>query len=290
MFVPASDERKLAKVGAYGADLIVIDLEDAVAEDQKTAARAQAHAALATFPAGRVVAVRVNGIETGRLDDDIEAVTAPGLAAVVVPKLEDAGTLPAVDAALARAEREAGLAEGTVRVLALIETPLGVVRCEELLAAAPPRTVTAIFGLVDFSVALGVDLTAGGEELAYARGRIVIAARAAGLSAPVDGPYPDLDDLDGLLASSRHVRTLGFQGRVALHPAQLPAINRAFSELGAGEAAHAERVVAAFEEARARGVASLRVGGQFVDYPVYELARRKLSRLAALEPPAAPGD
>jgi len=125
------------------------------------------------------------------------------------------------------------------------------------------------------------------EELAYARGRIVVATRAAGLVAPVDGPYPDLDDLEGLLAGSRRLRTLGFQGRVALHPAQVTPINRAFSELGDDEAAHARRVVEAFEAAAAAGIASLRVDGRFVDQPVYELARRKLSHFEALKPPGS---
>jgi citrate lyase subunit beta/citryl-CoA lyase len=281
LFVPGSDERKLAKVGTFGADVIVIDLEDAVADEHKTAARATTRAAVPTYGPDQVVTVRVNGIETGRLEDDIAAVVCPQLAAVLVPKIEDTGTLPAADRALATAEREHGIAEGSVRILAIVETPRGVARCEEILGGAPERTVTAIFGLGDFSVALGVDLTPEGTELAYARGRVVVATRAAGMVPPIDGPYLALEDEQGLIADSRRVRALGFQGRVAVSPPQVPGIHRAFSELGDEEETRTRRVVEAFEEAEAGGVASLRVDGRFVDYPIYHLARRKLKRFEA---------
>jgi citrate lyase subunit beta/citryl-CoA lyase len=281
LFVPGSDERKLAKVGTFGADVIVIDLEDAVADEHKTAARATTRAAVPTYGPDQVVTVRVNGIETGRLEDDIAAVVCPELAAILVPKIEDTDTLAVADRALAQAEGDNGIDVGTVRIIAIVETPRGIVRCEEILDAAPARTVTAVFGLGDFSVALGVDVTQEGDELAYARGRIVVATRAAGMVPPIDGPYLAVEDQEGLLADSRRVRSLGFQGRVAVYPPQVPGIHQAFSELTEHEEARTRRVVEAFEEAEARGVASLRVDGRFVDYPIYHLATRKLRRLDA---------
>lgn len=281
LFVPGSDERKLAKVTSFGADVIVVDLEDAVADDRKTAARATTRAAVDGYSRDQVNTVRVNGIDTGRLQDDIAAVVCPNLDAVLVPKVEDADTLAEADRTLAAAEQANGLETGSVRLLAILETPLGISRCDEILARAPDRTVTAIFGLGDFSVALGVELTKDGAELAYARGKIVVATRAAGMVAPIDGPYFDVEDPDGLLADSRRQRALGFQGRVAVYPPQVAVINRAFSELTDDEAARTRRVVAAFEEAESNGVASLRVDGRFVDYPIYHLARRKLARFDA---------
>jgi citrate lyase subunit beta / citryl-CoA lyase len=281
LFVPGSDQRKLTKVGTYGADVVVIDLEDAVAETEKTPARAVTRAAIPSVSEANAAAVRVNGIDSGRLHDDIAAVTRAGLCAIVVPKVENADTLPAADVALARAERENGLPRGAVALIAIIETPLGIARCEEILLQAPSRTVTAIFGLADFSAALGVDVTAEGTELLYARGRMIVAARAAGMLAPIDGPYLHLDDTDGLLADSRRSRQLGFQGRVALHPRQVIPIQQAFSELTVEQAAAAQRIVEAFEGAETRGVASIRVDGNFVDYPVYRLARTKLRRYEA---------
>jgi citrate lyase subunit beta / citryl-CoA lyase len=278
LFVPGSDERKLAKVTSFGADVIVVDLEDAVAEDRKTAARTTTRAAVESYGREQVNTVRVNGIDTGRLHDDIAAVVCPNLDALVIPKVQDTDTLSEVDRALAAAEQAKGMAAGSVRLLVTVETPLGISRCDEILRRAPDRVVTAIFGLGDFSVALGVDLTREGTELAYARGRLVVAARAAGMVAPIDGPYFDMADSEGLLADSRRQRTLGFQGRVAVYPPQVSTINRAYSELTDDEAARARRVVEAFEEAESRGVASLRVDGIFVDYPIYHLARHKLAR------------
>jgi citrate lyase subunit beta/citryl-CoA lyase len=278
LFVPGNDRRKLAKAGSLGADVVVIDLEDAVAESEKTAARAVTRDAIAGARGSGPVAVRVNGIDSGRLEDDIAAVTAPGLSAIVVPKVEGAQALALASGALNRAESDRGLPSGTVALLALVETPLGIARCEEILLGAPPRTVTAMFGVADFSAALGVDITADGSELFYARSRLIVATRAASMPAPVDGPYLELDDADGLLSDSRRSRALGFQGRIALHPRQIGPIQQAFSELSDDQVAAARQIVEAFEQAEAGGLASIRVDGRFVDYPVYQLALAKLRR------------
>jgi citrate lyase subunit beta/citryl-CoA lyase len=281
LFVPGNDQRKLEKAGSSGADLVVVDLEDAVAESEKTRAREVARDAVGRLSSRLRVAVRVNGIETGRLLDDIVAVGVPGLSAVVVPKVEDVEVLLTAADEVGRCEREVGLDSGLIGLIALVETPLGIARCEEILSSAPPRTITAMFGVADFSAALGVEVTEHGSELLYARGRLIVAARAAGMPGPVDGPYLRLDDTDGLLDDSRRSRALGFQGRVALHPRQVEPINRAYSELSDEQLDAATRIVSAFEEAEAAGVASLRVDGKFVDYPVYELARLRLRRHAA---------
>ena len=201
---------------------------------------------------------------------------------MLVPKIEDTDTLAEADRragggrASQRASRPAACA-----LLAILETPRGIAHCDEILDQAPDRTVTAIFGLGDFSVALGVELTRDGAELAYARGKVVVATRAAGMVAPIDGPYLDVEDADGLLTDSRRQRTLGFQGRSPCTRRRSRSIHRAYSELTDEEAARTRRVVEAFEEAESRGVASLRLDGRFVDYPIYYLARRKLTRFEA---------
>jgi citrate lyase subunit beta/citryl-CoA lyase len=283
LFVPGNDDRKLEKAGTTGADLVVVDLEDAVAEAEKTHARATARQAVPDIASATGVAVRVNGIETGRLQDDIAAVATAGLSAIVVPKVETVDALAGADEALGRAERDQQLAPGAVGLIVLVETPLGIACCEEILLAAPSRTITAMFGVADFSTALGIDLSVDGTELLYARSRLIVAARAAGMPAPIDGPYLQVEDLEGLLTDSRRSRALGFQGRVALHPRQVPVINRVFSELTEEELAAARRIVQAFEGAEAQGVASIRVDGKFVDRPVYELARAKLRRHQAFQ-------
>lgn len=277
LFVPGSDERKLGRVASFGADVVVIDLEDAVAEDQKSAARALTREAIPGCGAGgALVTVRVNAVGTGRMEDDVAAVLRPELAAIMIPKVQDAATLQALDRALAAAEREQGMPDGSVRVLALIETARGIAGCERILASAPARTHTAVFGAGDFSAELGVDLTRDAEELLYARSRLVVAARAAGLAKPVDGPWLDLRDTDGLAADCVRSLGLGFQGRITVYPPQVETVHRAYSSLPVEEVERARRVVEAFEEAQARGVASIRVDGRFVDYPLYRLARERL--------------
>ncbi len=282
LFAPGSDERKLSKVNGFGADAIVIDLEDAVAESQKTVARARARAAIPKYGDGQIVAVRVNSIQSGRLQDDIAAVACPQLGIIVVPKVESVDTLHDVDRAVAASEREHGVAVGTIRLMPLIETALGIVRVEEILLGAPARALTVLFGLADLAAELGVELTREGAELLYARGRVIVAARAAGMVAPIDGPYLWLSDDAGLIADCRRSRGVGFQGRVTLHPKQVASTQRAYSELADEEIAAHQRIVDAVEHAQRAGLAAVQVDGRFVDQPVYQLARRRLAGYESL--------
>ena len=276
LFAPGNHARRLEKVGQFGSDAIVLDLEDAVANAEKIRARALTRAALPTYHGNVAVVVRVNGIHTGLMEGDIEAVVCPELDAIMVPKVENVETLLAVDSLVARLEQERGIPKGQTRLLPLIETALGLVRCEEIALAAPKRVVTLVFGLGDFSVDIGVDLTPGATELLYGRSRVVVAARAAGLPAPIDGPYLDIHDLDGLVENTLLSRRLGFQGRVVVYPAQVEPVQRAYSELSPEEVERARRVVEAFEEAEASGLASIQVDGRFIDYPLYYRARHRL--------------
>jgi len=281
LFAPGNEPRKLAKVGAFGSDAVVLDLEDAVADAEKDSARALVRQALPTFSSGTVRIVRVNGHDTGRMEDDLRAVACDALDCVMVPKVERPDTLARADATLAALERERGLGEGAIRLLALVETARGLVSCEGIAAAAPPRLLTLVFGLGDFSVDIGVDITPEGDELLYGRSRVVVAARAAGLLPALDGPYLDLPNLHGLEADCRRSRRLGFQGRVVVYPGHVETVQRTYAELSEEEAERCRRVVAAFEAAEAAGSASIQVDGRFVDYPLYRRARHKLGLLEA---------
>lgn len=284
LFVPGSDTHKLGKIATLEdtADVVVIDLEDAVADEEKSAARATTRDAVPSCGSGgSAVMVRVNSSSTGRLEQDIDAVVQPALDGIMVPKIEGLDALAAADEAISAAERREGLKPGTIRVLALIETSRGLVNCEHILAEAPERTLTAVFGAGDFSTELGVDLTPDAEELLYARSRLVVATRAAGLPKPVDGPWLALEDEEGLVADCVRSRGLGFQGRVTVYPPQVEPVLRAYSWLPESEVKRARRVVEAFEEAEGRGVASIRVDGRFVDYPIYRLAQERLQLDAA---------
>lgn len=276
LFAPGNHPRRLEKVGTFGSDAIVLDLEDAVADAEKDGARQMTRDALRTYDERTVVFVRVNSHGTGRMEEDLAAIVCPDLDAVMVPKVERADTLPRVDAILWALERERGVEPGSIRVLPIIETAKGLTLAEEIAFAAPARTLTLAFGLGDFSTDLQVDLTQDATELLYARGRIVVAARAAGFRAPIDGPYLDLQNLEGLAEETRHSRQLGFEGRVVVYPPQVDTVQRVYAELSEEEAEKAQRIVDAFESAEAGGIASIQVDGRFVDYPIYDRARQKL--------------
>jgi citrate lyase subunit beta/citryl-CoA lyase len=284
LFAPGSEPRKLKRLPTFGSDAIVVDLEDAVAEDQKTAARALTREAVQSYDTDAAVVVRMNGITTGRMEEDIEATVVPGVDAVIVPKIESLEMLGEIDAALAAAERRHELEPGSVGLLVLLETALGLVRCEQLLADGPERIVTAILGLGDFTTDLNVTLSPDFSEVLYARSRVVAAARAAGLAQPIDGPYLDLKDMDGLAEDSARSRRLGFQGRVVVYPPQVEHVLRAYGALAPEEVARLERLVEVFEQAEREGSASLRHEGEFVDYPIYYRAKEALVRHRALNP------
>jgi len=282
LFAPGNQPRKLAKVATFGADAIVLDLEDAVAVGQKEGARETIRAALPTYR-DTVVMVRVNALSTGLCQADLEVVTCPSLHAVILPKVDEPRILNEVDEHLAALEAREGLPIGTIRLFPSIEAALGIVRVEEIALQAPPRVHTLIFGLADFTTELGVDLTRDATELLYARSRVVVAARAAGLAQPIDGPYLlDLRDREGLIEDSFRARRLGFQGRVVVYPPQVEPTNFAYSFIPPDEVELARKIVQGFEEAEAAGSASIQVEGKFVDYPIYRRALHKLRLHEAL--------
>lgn len=281
LFAPANDERKLRKVGTVGADVVILDLEDAVAASEKAAARESVGLAVPGIEA-EVVCVRVNCEASGLLELDVTASVLEGMHGLLVPKVEDAATLGRLDKLVRKLERRSRLAKGSIGFFALIETARGLARCEEIAESGSPRLVTFVFGLADFSTDIGLDLSVEGTELLYARSRLVVAARAAGLRAPVDGPYLQLEDAAGLVSDSVRSRRLGFQGRVLIHPSQVEPVRNAYSGMAPAELMQVQRLVEAFEQAEAKGVASIRVAGQFVDYPIYERAREKLRAHDAL--------
>lgn len=288
LFAPGSDARKLAKLGSFGADAVVMDLEDAVAVSEKEAARVAVRTALEEFEAGgSAVFVRVNSPRTGSMEGDLESVVCERLDGVLVPKVEAPEELSEVDRLLGEHEAAKGLPLGGIVVLPLVETALGVVRCEEIALSAPARVVTLVFGLGDFTVDMCVDLSSDGIELLYARSRIAVAARAARMTPALDGPYPDLRDTQGLIDDTRRSRQLGFQGRVAVYPPQVEVIQRVYSDLAPDEAALARKIVSSFETAEAAGSASIQVEGRFIDYPIFERAKQKLQRYEALEAKAS---
>ncbi len=272
LFVPGNDRRKIEKALALPASAVMLDLEDAVAASEKAAARAiVCESALAAAAGGPLIGVRINSLASGLADADLDAIAEalPRIALITVPMVDGADEIRHVAGRLDELERASG---GAPSLLAMTETARGVLAAREI-AEASPRLRTLVFGPADLGKELGVEPTADGIEQLYARSAIVLAARAAGKEGPIDGPYLKLDDDEGCAVSSAWSRRLGFQGKVVLHPRQLPIAAAAFAA-GEGELAWAREVDRAFSEAEAAGVSSIKLAdGTFVDYPVAERAR-----------------
>jgi citrate lyase subunit beta/citryl-CoA lyase len=280
MFVPGHRQRFLDKCAVLPVDAVILDLEDGVAPSSKEAARAQIAAALEQAEIRAATYLRINHIGTPWSADDIDETVRPGLHGVCVPKVESVAEIATVAARLDAAERRQGIEPGSIRLLLAIESALGLLRAAEL-AAASPRVGGLMFGAEDFALdlGLGVQRTAEARELLYARSALVVAARSAQVGV-VDGVFIDYDDLTGLQDDAQQARRLGFDGKALFHPAQIDEINRVFSPTAA-ELAFAGEVVAAFDEANARGDGAVAVGGQLIDLPIVKRAQILLSRMAS---------
>jgi citrate lyase subunit beta / citryl-CoA lyase len=276
LYVPGDRPDRIAVALASPADCVVVDLEDSVASSGKAEARSQAVAAIAAGTArpGRV-AVRVNAFESGLFEDDLSALERVWgrLDFIVHPMTADASTVAAV---VLRLEAQDSECPGPL-LIPLVETAAGVLSAREI-SAADPRVFTVALGPADLSAELGVIPTARGEELQGARSLLVLAAAAAGRERPIDGPWLDLADEDGLRQSVATGRHLGFSGKQVIHPRQIQVVHDGFAPT-ADELAWARRVVSAFEAAEAEGTASIRLDdGTFVDYPVARRAAALVAR------------
>lgn len=274
MFAPGNHPRRVQKVFELGADVVILDLEDAVALAEKVATRAAVVAALQK-PRRSLGYVRVNSVDTEWCLDDIRAVVGHWLDGIVLPKTESAATLVKVDGWIADAERSAGLQPGRLDLVPIIETARGIENATEI-AAATPRVRRLAFGGGDYTHDLDLVWTLEEHELAYARARLTHASRVAGIEPPIDTVVLEVKDTDRFRRSARNGRGMGFQGKLCIHPDQVAACNEAFTP-SAAEIEQAHTIVAAFAEAEARGLASIQVNGQFIDYPIVYKAQRILA-------------
>ena len=270
LYVPGSRPELFEKALWGEADAVIVDLEDAVAPSRKAEARAAAADLVASRQA-KPVFVRVNGIRSGLVQDDVAAIAGPGLAGIRLPKVESAADVASVTTFL----KEAGL---DARVWCLIESALGLERAFEI--AGAEGTAGVALGEADLRASLRVDADLG---LDYARSRCVVAARAAGLPSPVQSVYPDVRDREGLRSSSERGKALGFFGRAAVHPAQVGTINDVFTPTE-GELRAARELTAALDDALLGHVGAVALpDGRFVDRAVAEQARETLALAERLE-------
>ena len=283
LFTPGNHPRKVEKVFDAGADAVILDLEDAVAIAEKPATRAAVVEALQARPSPRrpLGYVRVNALSTPFAFGDFQAVVGPWLEGIVLPKVESAAELQTADWLLAQVEREAGLAEGSIDLLPIIETAKGEQALMSI-ATAGTRVKRLSFGAGDYTLDVARNWSLGEGELLPVRHTFVSVSRAAGLEPPVDSVFIHLRESAAFAASCQAVQGLGFQGKLCIHPGQIETANAAFTP-AADEVAYARKIVAAFDEAEAAGSASIQVEGYFVDYPIVEKARRTLALVEAIE-------
>lgn len=282
LFVPASSERKLAKLAAVGAESVIVDLEDTVTADDKAPARRRAAAAIAVAGDRVAVHVKVNASASGLLADDVRAVVGPGLAGLVVPKVESAAELRELDGLVSAAERSAGVAPGQVAVMAIVETAAGLRAVDEI-ASSGGRLARLCFGAGDFALDIGIDWPdplGTPPVVLLAKSQLVLASRAAGLASPHDSVYPRYRDVDGLRSEALEARRLGFAGKHVIHPDQVPVVESVFRPTDA-EVARARRLVAALEEAERTGSGAAGVDGELVDRAIALRARRLLADAGA---------
>jgi len=284
LFVPGSRPDRVDKALDAGADVIIIDLEDAVPLSLKEETRSKVHEKVLEHD-GRRIIVRVNAIGSGFCQGDLDEVVVKELGCIMLPKVESPEHIREINHRLVRLEEERDMDSGTVSIIPLIESARAVQNIFPILSekTEPARVLTAAFGAADYSLDLGMEITKQGSELNYPRARIAVACRAAGLEPPLDTPFMiDLKDTEGLKADAIRAKQLGFQGKLCIHPNQILACHAVFSP-SKEEIQHAEKVIQAFKEAEAEGVAAIQLDGKFIDYPVVERARRTLKIAKKME-------
>lgn len=280
LFVPADTDRFVDKAGRRGADALILDLEDAVAKPAKAAARAN----LAAFAprlqrSGVPVYVRVNN-EPELLAADLEAAVACGADGLLMPKVDTPEQVLQLDADLRRLEAKHGRAAGGIPVMALIESPLGLVNVVQV-ARSSPRLSALLFGVEDFGAAMGMESRP--EGMTGPAQAMAIAAAAAGLQPMgLPGSVAEFSDLEAYRALAVHARRIGMRGSICIHPAQVPVINEVFGGTDE-EAGNARRMLEVFDASIAAGKGAVAFQGRMVDEPIAVRARRFLQRHDALK-------
>jgi malyl-CoA/(S)-citramalyl-CoA lyase len=309
--VPGSNVRMLEKAPGLGADIVMLDLEDAVAPDDKPQARSNVIDALNELDwSGCSVSLRINGLDTHYCYRDIvDVVEQAGrhLDSIMIPKASGAGDIHLVATLLTQIEEAMGL-ERQIAICVLIETAMGMVKCEEIATACPERMEAMVFGVADYAASLQSHTTSIGgtnpdyamladrdeilfvgqererhlgDQWHYALSRIAVVCRAYGLR-PIDGPFGDFTDPEGYIASAQRAAVLGYEGKWAIHPSQIELANDVFTP-SHDIAQRTRRIVAAMEEAAAEGKGAVSLDGRLIDAASIRMAEALLAKLDQIE-------
>lgn len=277
--MPVTNSRLVEKAYLRGADAICLDMEDAVPQSQKEEARRVVKDAIASAGKGGMdVLVRINNTESLSMGD-LEACVWPGLSGLILPKIESSDRVNEIADKVKSLEISRGMKEGSVLFWVVIETAKGVKHAFEIAESCPERVTHIGVGDEDLSLELDIAPTTEGGELSYVKSKIIIAARAAGVTPlGLAGTLSDFADLEGLRSSAMKAKGMGFKGAMAIHPSQIPVLNEVFSP-SPDQVAYSKRVVEAYQKAVAEGKGTIQLDGKMIDIPVYERAV-KLQKLA----------
>ena len=276
LYMPGNNPDLMRNGGLFGADSVILDLEDSVSPGEKDAARILVRNTLLSidyFDCERIV--RINPLSTEFGAEDLEMVVPYGVDTILVPKCETAGDIKAVEEIISGLEKKHCLGY-EVLIMPLIETARGIFNAYEI-GAAGDRVVALCFGAEDFSADIGTERTKEGTESFTARSMLVLGAKAAGVQV-IDTVFSDVQDEEGLIASTREAMALGFEGKGVIHPAQIAPIHAVFSP-SPERIEYAKKVVTAIEKARSEGSGVATLGSKMIDAPI-ETRARKILRLA----------
>lgn len=274
MFMNAQKPGLIKDAYIYGCDSIMLDLEDAVAENQKDAARFSLYHALTTIDYGDTeVIVRINGLDTPHWQEDIRVCVAGGCDGIRIAKCESAQDVKTVEAAVEAAEREFGAEPGRTLLMAAIESPKGILNAYEICTASERMFGVAISG-GDFRKCMQMQPTPDGIDMLVARGQLVIAARAAGIQC-FDTVFTNLDDEEGFRAEVRQNKAMGFDGKSLINPKQIAYVHEVFSPTQK-EIVQAEKIVRAVRENASKGLGVFTVDGKMIDIAFLPGAERTI--------------
>lgn len=285
LYIPGNSPGMLQNCAIYGSDGVLLDLEDSISMIEKDAARKLVRHALLSLDFGTVErVVRINGRDTPYFEADLAEIVPARPDAIRLPKVDSADDVIALDRLISQLEVEYGIEPGSIGIQAMLETARAIVNVNAI-AAASPRLVGLTLGGQDLAADLGIKATKSGLELMYAKGAVIIAAKAFGLQA-FDTVYTDINDLEGLKEQAEMSVALGFSGKAAIHPSQIPVINAAFTPTEK-EIAKAVRIAKAAREAARQGLGVIVLDGKMIDTPVVAQAERilELAALAGVEVP-----
>lgn len=280
LFLPGNTPNMLINGNYLGADAVIFDLEDAVSLTEKDAARLLVRNALQSLDRNGVESiVRINAVDTDYWQADIAAIIPQRPDMLLLPKASTTQDVLAVDAYMTQIEHRQNVERGSVGLMLLIETALGVENAYNL-ASCCDRVKAILLGAEDLTADLQCKRTKGGMEIAYSRARLVVAARAAGVDV-YDTPFTDVNDDEGILADVANAKAYGFTGKAAISPRHIDAINAAFSPSRA-EIDYAYEVLEAIHEAEEQGKGAIALHGKMIDAPIVARARRTIEMAQAL--------